>query len=214
MGLTEGEVSKGANFAFDDCGHSKCGKICSHKHLISACACDSQIRYHSQHVLKVPVGVFAFPSHPLSFQLGSFIFMLYIRSYLFHLWFSTHYYFHLEQEHLKKAKVGPLPGVTQHISGFKVPAEFYSLVTSCVHIRLKSNLMMLRVLCGFSQIGEKPSVYVLDTPGVLVPNIDNIDTGLKLALTGNFSCDSFVKCGVITQQYRSLQVASHGELFQ
>lgn len=57
-----------------------------------------------------------------------------------------------EQEHLKKAKVGPLPGVTQHISGFK--------------------------------IGEKPSVYVLDTPGVLVPNIDNIDTGLKLALTG------------------------------
>ncbi|KAG0586804.1 hypothetical protein KC19_2G118800 [Ceratodon purpureus] len=57
-----------------------------------------------------------------------------------------------EQEPLKKAKVGPLPGVTQHISGFK--------------------------------IGEKPSVYVLDTPGVLVPNIDNIDTGLKLALTG------------------------------
>lgn len=53
---------------------------------------------------------------------------------------------------MKKAKVGPLPGVTQHISGFK--------------------------------IGEKPSVYVLDTPGVLVPNIDNIDTGLKLALTG------------------------------
>lgn len=53
---------------------------------------------------------------------------------------------------MKRAKVGPLPGVTQHISGFK--------------------------------IGEKPSVYVLDTPGVLVPNIDNIDTGLKLALTG------------------------------
>jgi len=53
---------------------------------------------------------------------------------------------------LKKAKVGPLPGVTQHISGFK--------------------------------IGEHPSVYVLDTPGVLVPNIDNIETGLKLALTG------------------------------
>jgi hypothetical protein len=33
----------------------------------------------------------------------------------------------------------------------------------------------------------------LDTPGVLVPNIDNIDTGLKLALTGNnLSFDSSV----------------------
>lgn len=29
----------------------------------------------------------------------------------------------LEQEPLKKAKVGPLPGVTQHISGFKVNFE-------------------------------------------------------------------------------------------
>jgi hypothetical protein len=27
-------------------------------------------------------------------------------------------------------------------------------------------------------------VFVLDTPGVLVPNIDNIGTGLKLALPG------------------------------
>ncbi|CAM6104759.1 unnamed protein product [Calypogeia fissa] len=52
----------------------------------------------------------------------------------------------------KKAKVGPLPGVTQHVAGFK--------------------------------IGEKPSTYVLDTPGVLVPNIQDIEMGIKLSLTG------------------------------
>lgn len=56
------------------------------------------------------------------------------------------------QEKLKRATVGPLPGVTQDIAGFK--------------------------------IAHQPSIYVLDTPGVLVPNIPDIDTGLKLALTG------------------------------
>ncbi|KAG6548230.1 hypothetical protein Mapa_010281 [Marchantia paleacea] len=56
------------------------------------------------------------------------------------------------QEYPKRAKVGPLPGVTRHVAGFK--------------------------------IGERPSTYVLDTPGVLVPNIENIETGMKLALTG------------------------------
>jgi len=48
------------------------------------------------------------------------------------------------------------------------------------------------------QIGEKPRVYVLDTPGILVPNINNIDTGLKLALTGenlsfNAFCEMWIK---------------------
>ncbi|KAH9315929.1 hypothetical protein KI387_024556, partial [Taxus chinensis] len=56
------------------------------------------------------------------------------------------------QEKLKRATVGPLPGVTQDIAGFK--------------------------------IAHRPSIYVLDTPGILVPNIPDIDTGLKLALTG------------------------------
>lgn len=28
-------------------------------------------------------------------------------------------------------------------------------------------------------------MYVLDTPGVLVPNINDIETGLKLSLTGS-----------------------------
>lgn len=59
---------------------------------------------------------------------------------------------HSAQEKLKKATVGPLPGVTQNMQGFK--------------------------------IGQQPSIYVLDTPGVLVPNIRDLHTGLKLALTG------------------------------
>ncbi|KAF3334295.1 mitochondrial ribosome-associated GTPase 1 [Carex littledalei] len=55
-------------------------------------------------------------------------------------------------EKVKRATVGPLPGVTQDISGFK--------------------------------IANRPSIYVLDTPGVLVPKISDMETGLKLALTG------------------------------
>ncbi|KAB2046164.1 hypothetical protein ES319_D01G213800v1 [Gossypium barbadense] len=57
------------------------------------------------------------------------------------------------QEKMKRATVGPLPGVTQDIAGYK--------------------------------IAHQPSIYVLDTPGVLVPNIPNIEIGLKLALAGS-----------------------------
>ncbi|XP_057770357.1 short integuments 2, mitochondrial-like isoform X2 [Salvia miltiorrhiza] len=53
----------------------------------------------------------------------------------------------------KRATVGPLPGVTQDIAGFK--------------------------------IAHQPSIYVLDTPGVLVPSIPDIETGLKLAAAGS-----------------------------
>ncbi|OAY67026.1 Short integuments 2, mitochondrial [Ananas comosus] len=56
------------------------------------------------------------------------------------------------QEKVKRATVGPLPGVTQDIAGYK--------------------------------IANQPSIYVLDTPGVLVPSIPDMETGLKLALTG------------------------------
>lgn len=56
------------------------------------------------------------------------------------------------QEKTKRATVGPFPGVTQDIAGYKV--------------------------------ANHPSIYVLDTPGVLVPSIPDVETGLKLALTG------------------------------
>lgn len=35
------------------------------------------------------------------------------------------------------------------------------------------------------KIAHQPSIYVLDTPGVLVPSIPDIETGLKLALAGS-----------------------------
>ncbi|CAN1256248.1 Short integuments 2, mitochondrial [Linum perenne] len=54
---------------------------------------------------------------------------------------------------IKRATVGPLPGVTQDIAGYK--------------------------------IAHQPSIYVLDTPGVLIPSIPDIETGLKLALAGS-----------------------------
>ncbi|XP_062198139.1 short integuments 2, mitochondrial isoform X2 [Phragmites australis] len=56
------------------------------------------------------------------------------------------------QDKNKRATVGPLPGVTQDIAGYKIASQ--------------------------------PSIYVLDTPGVLVPSIPDMETGLKLALTG------------------------------
>ncbi|XP_047071810.1 short integuments 2, mitochondrial [Lolium rigidum] len=57
-----------------------------------------------------------------------------------------------ENDKIKRARVGPLPGVTQDIAGYKISSQ--------------------------------PSIYVLDTPGVLVPSIPDMETGLKLALTG------------------------------
>ncbi|XP_051143209.1 short integuments 2, mitochondrial isoform X2 [Andrographis paniculata] len=61
--------------------------------------------------------------------------------------------FPVQEQKKKRATVGPLPGVTQDIAGFK--------------------------------IAHRPSIYVLDTPGVLVPSIPDIETGLKLAAAGS-----------------------------
>ncbi|KAK9138732.1 hypothetical protein Sjap_009326 [Stephania japonica] len=72
------------------------------------------------------------------------------------------------QGKLKRATVGPLPGVTQDIAGFK--------------------------------IAHQPSIYVLDTPGVLVPSIPDIETGLKLALTGLTLLQGSVKDSVVGEE--------------
>ncbi|XP_073453033.1 mitochondrial ribosome-associated GTPase 1 isoform X1 [Aquarana catesbeiana] len=39
------------------------------------------------------------------------------------------------------------------------------------------------VLCKI-QVSENPLIYLLDTPGVLSPRIENVETGMKLALCG------------------------------
>lgn len=63
------------------------------------------------------------------------------------------------------------------------------------------------------QIAHQPSIYVLDTPGVLVPSIPDIETGLKLAAAGSdiyYSIFSwtFVDClekkGKIRSEYSCL----------
>jgi ribosome biogenesis GTPase A len=33
-------------------------------------------------------------------------------------------------------------------------------------------------------VNDKPAVYVVDTPGVMLPNIPSAETGMRLALTG------------------------------
>ncbi|BAT85240.1 hypothetical protein VIGAN_04276400 [Vigna angularis var. angularis] len=43
------------------------------------------------------------------------------------------------------------------------------------------------------QIAHKPSIYVLDSPGVLVSSISDIETGLKLALVGTTSFKIYLK---------------------
>lgn len=55
----------------------------------------------------------------------------------------------------------------------------------------KSNAVQVGGIAGITRsvstrvkVSEKPDIYVLDTPGILTPKVDNIHTGLKLALVG------------------------------
>lgn len=34
------------------------------------------------------------------------------------------------------------------------------------------------------QVSEKPLLYLMDTPGVMLPRVNDSDAGLKLALSG------------------------------
>lgn len=42
--------------------------------------------------------------------------------------------------------------------------------------------------CFELQIASHPNIYVLDTPGIFPPKIDDIEVCSKLALTGIISC--------------------------
>ncbi|XP_019059749.1 PREDICTED: short integuments 2, mitochondrial [Tarenaya hassleriana] len=57
-------------------------------------------------------------------------------------------------------------------------------------------------IAGF-KIAHRPSIYVLDTPGVLVPSIPDVETGLKLALAGSVK-DSVVGEERIAQYFLAL----------
>lgn len=57
-------------------------------------------------------------------------------------------------------------------------------------------------IAGF-KIAHRPSIYVLDSPGVLVPSIPDIETGLKLALSGSVK-DSVVGEERIAQYFLAI----------
>ncbi|KAG5549313.1 hypothetical protein RHGRI_014610 [Rhododendron griersonianum] len=59
------------------------------------------------------------------------------------------------------------------------------------------------------QIAHRPSIYVLDTPGVLVPSILDIERGLKLALAGI----SFTFISIKYSQYIFSIMNTQGSLF-
>jgi ribosome biogenesis GTPase A len=40
-----------------------------------------------------------------------------------------------------------------------------------------------RDLTGF-KVSSKPLAYLVDTPGVMIPKVEDVEVGLKLALTG------------------------------
>ncbi|KAL2921446.1 DAR GTPase 2 mitochondrial [Bienertia sinuspersici] len=63
-----------------------------------------------------------------------------------------------EKGKLKHAAVSPLPGETKGIYSLKV--------------------------AKFGLVASHPNIYVLDTPGILPPNINDMDVCAKLALTG------------------------------
>ena len=46
-------------------------------------------------------------------------------------------------------------------------------------------------------MSDNPLIYLLDTPGILTPNVPDIETGLRLALCGK-TLTVFALCKVIT----------------
>ncbi|TMW66371.1 hypothetical protein Poli38472_004136 [Pythium oligandrum] len=39
------------------------------------------------------------------------------------------------------------------------------------------------------KVNDKPAIYVVDTPGVMLPNVESVETGMRLALTGAIKDD-------------------------
>lgn len=37
---------------------------------------------------------------------------------------------------------------------------------------------------SWCKVGERPTAFLMDTPGVMLPNVPNEQTGMRLALTG------------------------------
>lgn len=72
-----------------------------------------------------------------------------------------------------KAQTGPTPGVTRRVSGFKVNVGIAA-----------QPVCTQRLTETGPQVASSPSLYVLDTPGVMTPSITRYETALRLGLTG------------------------------
>lgn len=57
------------------------------------------------------------------------------------------------------------------------PYKFHLLLNTLICVCDSHN-------CLCYQVCERPIIHLLDTPGVLSPKIENVETGMKLALCG------------------------------
>uniref|UniRef100_A0A2K6EQW7 Mitochondrial GTPase 1 n=1 Tax=Propithecus coquereli TaxID=379532 RepID=A0A2K6EQW7_PROCO len=78
--------------------------------------------------------------------------------------------------------------IMQHLEGEGLKNVIF---TNCVKDEnVKQVIPMVTELIGSScryhrrEVSERPLMFLLDTPGVLAPRIDSVETGLKLALCG------------------------------
>ncbi|XP_057540430.1 DAR GTPase 2, mitochondrial isoform X2 [Amaranthus tricolor] len=86
-----------------------------------------------------------------------------------------------EKGRLKHAVVSPLPGETKEISGLKVESHsdgFNNVFIFPSLFRLNHYVAIL----GF-QVASHPNIYVLDTPGILPPQIIDVNVNANFALT-------------------------------
>ena len=77
------------------------------------------------------------------------------------------------------AAVGKTPGITRHISAFKVFVDTFLMLL----------VLLIFLVSSTNQICQYPLIHVLDTPGIYMPalriqNDSDIDIGMKLALCG------------------------------
>ncbi|XP_057540454.1 DAR GTPase 2, mitochondrial isoform X5 [Amaranthus tricolor] len=106
-----------------------------------------------------------------------------------------------EKGRLKHAVVSPLPGETKEISGLKVESHsdgFNNVFIFPSLFRLNHYVAIL----GF-QVASHPNIYVLDTPGILPPQIIDVNVNANFALTGAFT-DSLAGEKVLAQYFLSV----------
>ena len=76
--------------------------------------------------------------------------------------------------------MGGEPGITKAVLT-KIQVGVTVLAVNSMYHHIHS---FLHKVCAFLQVCERPIIHLLDTPGVLPPRIQSLETGMKLALCG------------------------------